>query len=110
MKARDKDQRPLLNNEQWNSIKRISGLPEEARNYIESSIGRYRAWQEEGPKVAPAKIKEKLRKLRNQAGELLKGFEEALGHNDVYFALVPRGPWESRLRNPEQRKELAEHH
>jgi hypothetical protein len=110
MKAQDKGQRPLLDDEQWNSIKRISGLPEEARNYIESGIGRYRAWQEEGPKVAPAKTKEKLRKLRSQARELLRGFEEALGHDDVYFALVRVGRNEWHPRNFEQRKKLAEHH
>jgi hypothetical protein len=40
----------------------------------------------------------------------LKSFEEALRHDDVYFALVPRGPWESRPRNPQQRKELADHY
>jgi hypothetical protein len=56
------------------------------------------------------RIRGKLRKLRNQARNLLKSFEEALRHDDVYLALVPRGPWESRLRNPQQRKELADHY
>jgi hypothetical protein len=110
MKARDKGGERPLNDQQWDRIKRASGLPAEARRYIESSIGSYWASQEERPAVPPAKIKEKLRKLRNQARELLKGFEEALGHDDIYFALVPVGPNEWHPRNFEQRKELAEHH
>jgi hypothetical protein len=109
MKARDKGEKPL-SDQQWDMIKKASGLPADARSYIESSIGSYRAWQEERPAVLPAKIKEKLRKLRNQAGELLKGFEEALGHDDIYPALVPIQPNEWHPRNFEQRKELAQHH
>jgi len=40
----------------------------------------------------------------------LKGFEEALRHNDVYFALVRVGLNEWHPRNLEQRKKLAEYH
>jgi hypothetical protein len=65
-------------------------------------------WQEEGPAIPPAKIKEKLRKLKNQARELLQGFEEAIRPNDVYFALV-RVRHEWHPRNAEQRKNLAGH-
>jgi hypothetical protein len=97
----------LLNDQHWDRIKRVSGLPEEARNDIELSIGQYLARQKKSPAVPPAKLKEKLRKLGSQARELLEGFEEALGHDAIYFALVPVGPNEWYI---EQREELAEHH
>jgi hypothetical protein len=108
MKARDNGER-TLSDQQWDRIKRASGLPADARSYVESHIRSYGAW-EDRPSVLPAKIKEKLRNLRSQAGKLLKGFEEALGPDDVYFALVPIRPNEWHPRNFEQRKELAEHH
>ena len=97
----------LLNDQHWDRIKRVSGLPEEARKDIEFSIGFYLARQKRAPAVPPAKLKEKLRKLRSQASELLEGFEEALVHDDIYFALVPVGPDEGY---DEQREKLAEHH
>jgi hypothetical protein len=37
--------------------------------------------------MTPAKIRGKLRRLRNQAKDLLKGFEDALSHRDILPAL-----------------------
>jgi hypothetical protein len=86
MKSRDKGERQLrpLSDQQWDRITSASGLPPEARDSIEHEIRSYLALQELRS-VPPAKIRDKLRKLRNQARELLKGFEEALSHDDVYL-------------------------
>jgi hypothetical protein len=97
----------LLNDQHWDRIKRASGLPAQARSDIETDIGFYLCRQKRAPAEPPAKLKEKLRKLRSQARELLEGFEEALDHNQIYFALVPVGPEEWYI---EQREKLAEHH
>jgi hypothetical protein len=110
MKAQDKGERQRLSDRQWDKIERASGLPSEARSIIESDIRRYLSMQELNPAVPPAKTREKLQKLRNQANELSKSFEEALRHDDVYFALVPVGSNEWHPRNLEQRKHLAEHY
>jgi hypothetical protein len=112
MKAQDKPggQRRPLSDRQWDKIRRASGLPSEARSSIELDVRAYSTLYEGGSGVPPAKIRGKLRKLRNQAKELLKSFEEALGHDDVYLALVPVGSNEWHPRNLEQRKRLAEHY
>src|SRR5262249_20889984 len=81
-----------------------------ARTHIESAVRAYLTLQERGSALTPAKIKEKLQKLRSQAKKLLEGFEEALGHDDIYFALVRVGRNEWHPRNFEQRTKLAEHH
>jgi hypothetical protein len=60
--------------------------------------------------MTPAKIRVKLRRLRNQAKQLLKSFEDVLGHDDLYLALVQVESNEWHPRNREQRKRLAEHH
>jgi hypothetical protein len=108
MKAQHKGE-TLLNDEEWAKIRRGFCLPPEARTSIELGIRTYRALPELDPVLPPARIRVKLRKLKNQARELLRGFDEALRHDDVYFALVRR-PWESRLHNPEPRKGLADHY
>jgi hypothetical protein len=112
MKAQDKGERQRwqLSGRQWDKIETASGLPSEARNSIESAIRAYLTLQETGSAITPAKIKGKLRRLRNQATELLKSFEDALGHNDVYLALVPVRSNEWHPRSREQRKHLAEHY
>jgi hypothetical protein len=110
MKAQDKGERPLsdqlwdtikrnsglsasLSDQLWDRIARVSGLPEQARSQIEYSIACYWRWLES--EVMPAKTKKqlrkgntktKLRKLGNQAKELLEDFEEVLGTE--YFQLV----------------------
>jgi hypothetical protein len=111
MKTPDKAERQgrLLSDLKWKKIERASGLPSEARSSIESVVRTYQTLQETGFALMPAKIKEKLRRLRSQARELLEGFEEVLGHDDVYLALVPVGPNEWHPRNFEQREKLAEH-
>jgi hypothetical protein len=111
MKARDRGEgrHRLLSDQQWDKIQVASGLPPKARDSIELDILSYITLQETRS-APPAKIRKKLRTLRNQARKLLKGFEEALGHDDVYYALVSVGPREWHPRNPEQRKRLAEHH
>jgi hypothetical protein len=95
MKTQDKGERPFsdrlwdriksayglsasLSDEKWARIAKDSGLPEKARSYVEYSIARYWRWGS-GLEVMPSKIKKKLRKLRNQAKELLEDFEEVLG-------------------------------
>jgi hypothetical protein len=112
LKTPDKAKRQgrLLSDRNWEKIEKASGLPSEARSSIESVVRVYQTLQETGFGLMPARIKEKLRRLRSQASELLEGFEEALGHDDVYLALVPVGPNEWHPRNLEQREKLAEHH
>jgi hypothetical protein len=112
MKAQDKSerQRRPLSDRQWDKIERASGLPSEARSSIESDIRAYLTLQEGGPRVPPAKTRNKLRKLRSQAEELLKSFEEAAGHDDVYLALVPVRSNEWHPRNLGQREHLEEHY
>jgi hypothetical protein len=112
MKAQDKSerQRRPLSDRQWDKIERASGLPSEARSTIDRAIGAYLALQETGSAMTPAKIRTKLRRLRNLAKQLVKGFEGALDHDDLYLALFPVGPTEWHPRSREQRKYLAEYH
>jgi len=109
--ARDKGerQRGQLSDKQWDLIEKASGLPSKARKSIELGIRSYLALQKGGSRP-PAKIRGELRKLRNQATELFKSVEQALGKDDVYLALVSVRSGEWHPRNLEQRKHLAEHH
>jgi len=110
IRHKDERQRHPLSDQEWDKIQRASGVPSEARSSIESAIRTYRTLQAMGSAITPAKIRGKLRRLRNQAKELLKSFEDALGHDDVYLALVSVGPNEWHPRSREQRKDLAEHY
>jgi hypothetical protein len=78
MRARDKGerQRGQLSDKQWDLIERASGLPSKARKNIELGIRSYLALLEGGSRP-PAKIRGELRKLRNQATELLKSVGKA---------------------------------
>jgi hypothetical protein len=75
-----------LSDEQWEKIEKVTGLPSEARSFFESLVAIY-FMQFVDSTMKPAEIRGKLRGLRNQAEDLLKGFEDALSHRDVLVAL-----------------------
>jgi hypothetical protein len=112
MNVQDKTgrQRRPLSDRQWDKIERASGLPSRARSSIESAIRAYLALQKASPAITPAKVRETLRRVSTQAKQLLKSFEAALDHDEVYLALVSLGPGEWHPRSREQRKDLAEHY